>query len=172
MILLVQALLLYVAWRSGKDARRVSSGRGRRHEPRGGRADAGTRSMADAALAPVLLRAPAGARRRLAGWLAPLAGTAAPAAPDARTEPAGANAADGAGAAAAPASGLAMRWMNRRMLCIVLLLLAVVLGANFWVGIVGNTFDDLELGHRRAAARLLPVLRGRPQLERSGWTRT
>jgi hypothetical protein len=32
------------------------------------------------------------------------------------------------------------------MVCVVLLLLAAVLGANFWVGIVGNTFDDLASG--------------------------
>jgi hypothetical protein len=45
-------------------------------------------------------------------------------------------------AGVAPGPGLA--WPNRRMVCIILLILAAVLGANFWVGIIRNTFNDLS----------------------------
>ena len=46
---------------------------------------------------------------------------------------------------AAPGTGLA--WPDAAStVCIVLLLLAVVLGANFWVGIVHSTFDDTASG--------------------------
>jgi hypothetical protein len=52
---------------------------------------------------------------------------------------AGVDAGDTAGA---PARAAGLAWPTRRMVCIVLLLAAAVLGANFWVGIIRNTFDD------------------------------
>jgi hypothetical protein len=38
------------------------------------------------------------------------------------------------------------RWTTRRIVCVLLLLLALVLGANFWVSLVGNTFNDTNSG--------------------------
>src|SRR5690606_13758254 len=88
------------------------------------------------------------------GWLARLSGTAPERFFDGAGDGAVVGGAGDAGAVGAatgavrvtPAApgGAAMPWMNRRMLCIVLLLLAVVLGANFWVGIIQNTFNDLS----------------------------
>ena len=35
-----------------------------------------------------------------------------------------------------------LAWPSRRTVCLLLLLLAAALAANFWVGILRNTFDD------------------------------
>jgi hypothetical protein len=52
-----------------------------------------------------------------------------------------------AAAKPAPAAGPAgLAWPTRKMVCVGLLLLAAVLGANFWVGIVHSTFDDTASG--------------------------
>ena len=147
MIVLVQALLLTVAWWSGRDARAFELEMAAGTNGRAAADAAEEVDAADAALAAGPAPAAAGGSPApAAGWLARLAGTAALAAPDAPSEPAVASAVDAAGAAGPAGGGPALHWMNRRMLCIILLLLAVVLGANFWVGIVHSTFNDLNSG--------------------------
>jgi hypothetical protein len=37
-------------------------------------------------------------------------------------------------------------WSTRRVVCVLLLLLALVFGANFWVSLVGNAFNDTNSG--------------------------
>ena len=59
-----------------------------------------------------------------------------------RTAESSRDAAGGASAAPPALAGPQLAWPNRRMLCVILLLLAAVLGANFWVGIIRNTFND------------------------------
>ena len=146
MIVLVQALLLTVSWWSGKDARAFELEMAAGTDGRAAADAVEEVDDADAALAAgPAAAAAAGSPAPAAGWLARLAGTAASAGPDAMGGPESSTAAGAAGAADR-AGAPAMPWMNRRMLCIILLLLAVVLGANFWVGIVRSTFNDLNSG--------------------------
>ena len=129
MIVLVQALLLFVAWRSGRDPAAFAEEAAPGAVERPGGDDAGEPAGKS--------ESPSGATK----WLAALAGTA----PASRTGDKAAVApepADAWPAGTAPRAGSA--WPNRRMLCIILLILAAVLGANFWVGIIRNTFNDLS----------------------------
>ena len=139
MVVLVQGLLLFVAWRSGRDPHAFGS---EAAAETGGRkapvdSDAGR------------LEAPARAGSRVATWLAALAGTGSATAPGevAAGAPEAAEAQRGGVAPPKPVPSQAgLGWPNRRMICIILLILAAVLGANFWVGIIHNTFNDASSG--------------------------
>ena len=47
-------------------------------------------------------------------------------------------------APADPPQSSRLAWPSRRTVCLLLLILAAALAANFWVGILRNTFNDLS----------------------------
>jgi hypothetical protein len=139
MILLVQALLLYVSWRTVRQPDEVTETATPAAVTR--RADAAAPDGAaeglvagsddtepdDAGGGP--------AAGRPGGWLSVLTGTAP--AKDGADGGVGADTGETDARAGAP-----LAWPTRRMVCVVLLLAAAALGADFWVGIIHNTFDD------------------------------
>ena len=129
MILLVQALLLFTAWRAltrPGDFTPASASAGAAEDgPPGAGQTAGSGPAAPSVRSR--LAAPAGARTGDGSSTGP-----------------GEDAAAEEAAGTPSARGVA--WPTRRVVCIVLLLLAAVLGANFWVSLVGNSFNDTNSG--------------------------
>jgi len=130
-ILLVQALLLYTSWRALTRPAEY------------GPAPAVAAGAADRLSGDDAGASGAHARSSAGGWLAALAGTA-PAQTGLEAASVPAEASSGAAEAGPPGQTAPLQWPTRRMVCIVLLLAAAVLGANFWVGIIHNTFNDLS----------------------------
>jgi len=130
LIVLVQVLLLFVVWRSGSDPGAFAAAAG---DVQGGEVDARAASADGGS-----------ATSRLGAWFAALGAGPADAADERAAAPADGQAET---TAAAPAGErLPTAWLTRRTVCLLLLILAVAVGANFWVGIVGSTFNDLASG--------------------------
>ena len=139
MIVFVQALLLFVAWRSCEAPHTFTAEPGAIEGRAGGRIAGGVvagSTGVDCAATPVSALPRSAAASRLAAWFR--AGDVdAPEAAEAEGGPV-----EGDSREASAAAPRQRPWPTRRMLCIILLILAAVLGANFWVGIVHNTFND------------------------------